>query len=116
MNESNAEAGLESLQRPDARLLTGVGRTRNLPASSLLCAEGQVMDRFFVVTAGQFEIAKCIAGQRHTLSISGPGSVLADPVAGQKLGIILIEAGVGMTVCGVLLSIYHAFSRRGRAR
>ena len=35
------------------------------------------MDRFFVVTAGQFEIAKCIAGQRHTLSISGPGSVLA---------------------------------------
>jgi len=44
-------------------------------------------------------------------------SVLAnDPVAGQKLGIILIEAGVGMTVCGVLLSIYHAFSRRGRVQ
>jgi multicomponent Na+:H+ antiporter subunit B len=43
-------------------------------------------------------------------------SVLADdPVAGQKLGIILIEAGVGMTVCGVLLSIYHAFAGRGRA-
>jgi multicomponent Na+:H+ antiporter subunit B len=44
-------------------------------------------------------------------------SVLAeDPVAGQKLGIILIEAGVGMTVCGVLLSIYHAFASRDRIR
>ena len=42
-------------------------------------------------------------------------SVLAeDPVAGQHLGIILIEAGVGMTVTGVLLAIFHAFAARGR--
>ena len=42
-------------------------------------------------------------------------SVLADdPVKGQQLGIILIEAGVGMTVTGVLLSIFHAFAARGR--
>jgi multicomponent Na+:H+ antiporter subunit B len=42
-------------------------------------------------------------------------SVLSDnSVTGQKLGIILIEAGVGMTVCGVLLSIYHAFASRNR--
>ena len=41
-------------------------------------------------------------------------SVLAeDPVAGQHLGIILIEAGVGMTVTGVLLAIFHAFAARG---
>jgi multicomponent Na+:H+ antiporter subunit B len=39
-----------------------------------------------------------------------------DPVFGQKLGIILIEAGVGMTVCGVLLSIFHAFACRERIR
>ena len=40
-------------------------------------------------------------------------SVLADdPAAGQQLGIILIEAGVGMTVTGVLLSIFHAFAAR----
>jgi multicomponent Na+:H+ antiporter subunit B len=38
----------------------------------------------------------------------------ADPVAGQHLGIILIEAGVGMTVTGVLLSIFHAFAARDR--
>ena len=40
--------------------------------------------------------------------------LLADPVKGQQLGILLIEAGVGMTVTGVLLSVYHAFAARGR--
>ena len=40
-------------------------------------------------------------------------SVLAtDPVVGQQLGILFIEAGVGMAVCGALLSIYHAFAAR----
>ncbi len=40
-------------------------------------------------------------------------SVLADdPVKGQQYGIILIEAGVGLTVTGVLLSIFHAFAAR----
>jgi multicomponent Na+:H+ antiporter subunit B len=40
-------------------------------------------------------------------------SVLAaNPVTGQQMGIILIEAGVGMTVTGVLLSIFHAFAAR----
>jgi multicomponent Na+:H+ antiporter subunit B len=44
-------------------------------------------------------------------------SVLAaDAVAGQKIGIILIEAGVGMTVCGVLLNIFHAFASRDRVQ
>lgn len=42
-------------------------------------------------------------------------SVLADdPVKGQQLGILLIEAGVGITVTGVLLSVFHAFAARGR--
>jgi multicomponent Na+:H+ antiporter subunit B len=36
----------------------------------------------------------------------------ANPVSGQQLGILLIEAGVGMTVCGALLSIFHAFAAR----
>ena len=43
-------------------------------------------------------------------------SVLAaDPVKGQQLGIILIELGVGISVTGVLLSIFHAFAARERA-
>jgi len=42
-------------------------------------------------------------------------SVLAaDPIAGQHLGILLIEAGVGITVTGVLLSVFHAFAGRRR--
>lgn len=36
----------------------------------------------------------------------------ADPVLGQQLGIIIIELGVGMAVCGALLSIFHAFAAR----
>tara|TARA_R110002110_G_C13470397_1_gene720585 strand:- start:67566 stop:68543 length:978 start_codon:yes stop_codon:yes gene_type:complete len=40
-------------------------------------------------------------------------SVLAsDPVFGQQMGILAIEAGVGMAVCGALLSIFHAFAAR----
>ncbi len=40
-------------------------------------------------------------------------SVLAsESIAGQQRGILLIEAGVGMTVTGVLLSIFHAFAAR----
>lgn len=40
-------------------------------------------------------------------------SVLAShPVIGQQIGIVLIEAGVGITVCGSLLSIFHAFAAR----
>jgi multicomponent Na+:H+ antiporter subunit B len=42
-------------------------------------------------------------------------SVLAtNPIVGQHLGILLIEAGVGITVTGVLLSVFHAFARRRR--
>ena len=38
--------------------------------------------------------------------------LLSDPLAGQQLGILLIEAGVGVTVCGALLLIFHAFAAR----
>lgn len=42
-------------------------------------------------------------------------SILSDdPIKGQQLGILLIEAGVGITVTGVLLSIFHAFAARGK--
>lgn len=41
--------------------------------------------------------------------------VLSDSmVSGQQLGIILIEGGVGLTVTGVLLTIFHAFASRGQ--
>lgn len=41
----------------------------------------------------------------------------ADPVAGQHRGIFWVEAGVGITVSGVMLKIFYMFAgRRRRAR
>ncbi len=36
----------------------------------------------------------------------------SDPVAGQHLGILLIELGVGVTVASVMLSLFFAFASR----
>ena len=38
-----------------------------------------------------------------------------NPVAGQHLGILLIEIGVGITVCAVMLIIFFVFAGRGRS-
>ncbi len=38
--------------------------------------------------------------------------LLEHPVKARQIGIIAIEAGVGLAVCGALLSIYHAFAAR----
>jgi multicomponent Na+:H+ antiporter subunit B len=40
--------------------------------------------------------------------------LISDPVKGQQMGLLLIEAGVGITVTGVLLTIFHAFAARER--
>ena len=39
----------------------------------------------------------------------------ADSVYGQQRGIFWVEAGVGMTVCGVMLKIFYMFTGRGGA-
>jgi multicomponent Na+:H+ antiporter subunit B len=40
-------------------------------------------------------------------------SVLAaDPIAGQHLGILIIELGVGLTVASVMIIIFFSFSAR----
>ncbi|MAA73934.1 MAG: cation:proton antiporter [Salinisphaeraceae bacterium] len=41
-------------------------------------------------------------------------ALAGDPVAGQHIGIILVEFGVGMTVTGVILSFFYVFAGRGR--
>ena len=38
----------------------------------------------------------------------------ADPVAGQHLGILIIELGVGITVAAVMIAIFFGFAGRGR--
>jgi multicomponent Na+:H+ antiporter subunit B len=40
------------------------------------------------------------------------GVLGATPVAGQHLGIMLIELGVGMTVAAVVISFYYGFTNR----
>lgn len=43
-------------------------------------------------------------------------NVLAStPVAGQHLGILVIELGVGITVASVMMIIFFAFAERGRS-
>jgi multicomponent Na+:H+ antiporter subunit B len=37
-----------------------------------------------------------------------------DPVHGQHRGIFWVEAGVGLTVCGVMLKLFYMFAARGR--
>jgi multicomponent Na+:H+ antiporter subunit B len=65
-----------------------------------------------------------VAGGAILYTLVGIGSMLfgldfldysyiaADPAKGQQLGLLLIELGVGITVTGVLLTIYHAFAAR----
>ena len=43
------------------------------------------------------------------------GVLTANPVAGQHLGILVIELGVGITVSSVMLIIFFTFAGRGRA-
>jgi multicomponent Na+:H+ antiporter subunit B len=38
----------------------------------------------------------------------------ADPVHGQERGIFWVEAGVGVTVAGVMIKIFYMFAGRGR--
>ena len=37
-----------------------------------------------------------------------------DPAHGQHVGILLVEIGVLVTVCGTMISIFYAFAGRGR--
>ena len=52
-------------------------------------------------------VAMLLGGQFLDYSV-----LSANAVAGQHLGILLVELGVGMTVTGVLISIFHAFAAR----
>ena len=41
------------------------------------------------------------------------GVLAAQPVAGQHLGIILVELGVGLTVTAVMILLFYAFAGEG---
>ena len=77
MSDPESESGPSGGRGVEADALLQVGQARAVPAHTLLCQEGQITDRFFVVTAGQVEVAKDFAGKTRTLSTFGPGSILA---------------------------------------
>jgi CRP-like cAMP-binding protein len=73
--ESESEpAGFRGLE---AEALLQAGQARDVPAHTVLCQEGKCTDRFFVLTAGEVEVAKTFAGRLRTLTTFGPGSILA---------------------------------------
>jgi CRP-like cAMP-binding protein len=72
--ESEPESGV--FLGPEVEALLQAGQARDLPARALLCQEGKAIDRLFLLTIGQVEIAKSIAGKPRALATTGPGSVL----------------------------------------
>lgn len=76
---------------------------RVLPAQALV---GMVAGGAFLYT-GVGVVCMLLGGNFLDYSV-----LLDNPVIGQQVGIVVIEAGVGLAVCGALLAIYHAFAAR----
>jgi len=76
VSEPESEARPGDVLGREAKALLQAGQVRVLPRHALLCQEGRATDCFFVLTAGQVEIAKSIAGRSCALANIGPGSVL----------------------------------------
>jgi len=86
-------------------LLEGDWRGRELVPewfSSLLVALGALLYAGVGVA--------CMLKGGHFLNYS---VLFEDPIKGQHVGILLVELGVGMTVTGVMITVFHAFARRG---
>ncbi len=75
MKESEGEA--EGLRNPEAQAWLRIGQSRSVPAMSWLCEEGRITTSFFVLYAGEVEVAKSVGGEQQLLSTLGPGSTLA---------------------------------------
>jgi multicomponent Na+:H+ antiporter subunit B len=61
-----------------------------------------------VLLYGLVGVAALLAGGNYL----DYGVLGATPVAGQHLGILLIELGVGMTVAAVVISFFYGFTNR----
>ena len=68
-----------------------------------LCALG-------VLIYGSVGIAAMVKGGNFL----GYSSLASDPVSGQKIGILIIELGVGLTVFSVIMLIFYMFAMRAQ--
>ncbi len=79
----------------DARRIVPEGLLRSLVAIGVLLYSGVGVASLFL--GGNYLDYSVLSG---------------DPVAGQHLGILLIEAGVGITVAAVMVAIFFSFAGR----
>ena len=77
MSDPESESEPAGFRGLEATALLQAGQTRDVPAHTVLCQEGKCIDRFFVLTAGEVEVAKSLAGRLRALATFGPGSILA---------------------------------------
>jgi CRP-like cAMP-binding protein len=77
LSEAECEPNADCLRGPEGLALLQAGQQRLVLAGSVLCHEGQNLDRFFVLTKGTVEISRTVAEKRLPLGTCGPGSILA---------------------------------------
>jgi multicomponent Na+:H+ antiporter subunit B len=63
-----------------------------------------------LIYAGTGVVTMFLGGEYLNYNVLAP-----DPVAGQHVGILVIELGVGITVSSVMLMVFFAFAGRGRS-
>jgi len=86
-------------------MLFGLDSTRRVVKPTLL----RVLAALGLLLYGSVGVVSLVAGGNFL-----DYSVLAgDPVAGQHLGILVIELGVGVTVAAAMILIFYAFADRG---
>jgi CRP-like cAMP-binding protein len=77
MSKSDAEADLAGIAGSELAHLLRASQLRVLPASTLLCGEGQPASLCHVVAEGTVEVTRTLPGGQHVISTHGPGSILA---------------------------------------
>ena len=85
-------------------MLFGMNTARRVINQSLI----QVLAAFGVLLYGSVGVVSLLNGKKF-LDYS---ALSTDPVAGQHLGILLIELGVGITVASVMIIIFFTFAGR----
>lgn len=77
MSPTGAEEESSTARERESATLLRAGKPMHLTARACLCEEGKHTDCFYLVTQGELEITKSIAGTPRRLLLAGPGSVLA---------------------------------------
>ena len=87
-------------------LLFGLRTTRKVISESFI----RLLAAFGILLYGSVGIYSLLTGSNYF----DYNALSSDPVAGQHLGILLIELGVGLTVASVMILIFITFFGRGR--